>query len=75
MTPYHKKLLVLTSLKTHNLIFGEEAPSTTLEVLLCKTSIVYTVEFLHRVAEVLEHTTHYTVAARVNLNTHGALIL
>ena len=61
MTPYHNKLLVLASLKTHNLLLCEETPSTSLEVLLRKTCIVYTVELLHGVAEVLEHTTHDTV--------------
>ena len=63
MTYYHKELLVLASLEAHYLILSKETPCTTLKILLCKTCVVYTVELLHCVAEVLEHTTHDTVTA------------
>ena len=42
-----KSLFVLACLKTHNLILCKETPSTTLEVFLGKTCIVYAVELLY----------------------------
>ena len=59
---YRKKLLVLAGLKAHNLILGKETPRTTLEVLLRKACVVYAVELLNDIAEVLEHATYNTVA-------------
>jgi hypothetical protein len=58
-----QQLLVLTSLEAHYLVTSKETPSTTLEILLCESCVVYTIKLLNGVAEVLEHTTHDTVTA------------
>jgi hypothetical protein len=46
-----------------NLLLSEEAPVTTTQVLLGKTSKLYTVELNNPVSEVLKNTANYTVLA------------
>ena len=70
-----RALLVATALQAINLVVSEETPSATLEILLCDTSVIYAVELLYGVTQVLEDTTHDTVTARVDLDAYLLLVL
>ena len=63
-------LLVATTLQTFHLLTSKETPLASLQVLLCDTCVIHSIEFLHSIAQVLEYASHDTVAARVNLYTN-----
>ena len=65
----------MTRFKALYLLFGEESPATSFEVLLRQTCIIYAVEFLNRVTQVLEYAAHDAVATRVNLDANLLLVL
>ena len=65
-----KSLFGEAGLETVDLLVSEVAPVSAGDVELGEAAIVYAVKFLHVVAQVLKHSAHNTVAARMNDDAH-----